>query len=91
MSGSYEWVDFEQEKWSNQKLPRPMKEVLVVIESEEDGVPNQTCVGWLKYFGGDKDSPAFIIPGRGGTVLKWCDCLPDGFLWPDLLEDQPND
>ncbi len=33
--------------------------------------------GGLPKAAGDKQSPYFVIPGIGGEVSEWCDCLPE--------------
>lgn len=41
--------------------------------------PSGIAVGYTKNFGGDPQSPYFVVPGIGGEVIEWCDCLPDDF------------
>ena len=36
-----------------------------------------SAVGYLKNAAGDKQCPYFVVPGIGGRVLRWCDCLPE--------------
>lgn len=50
-------------------------EVPQLIASYPPGI----AVGYRKDSGGDKSLPYFVIPGIGGKVLAWCDCLPDDF------------
>jgi hypothetical protein len=80
------WVEYERNKWAQQPLPRERKHVLVQVAAREaDGMPPAVAVGYLRYSAGDRNSPTFIVPGVGGPVVAWCDCLPKGFnapLWP---------
>lgn len=76
------WYKFSPEKKSSQKLPPIKKDVLVFLESREKGLPSSIAVGYRKNAAGDKDCPYFVIPGLGGNVLAWCDCLPDEFDLP---------
>lgn len=41
--------------------------------------PPGIAVGYRKDSGGDKSRPYFVIPGLGGEVTAWSDCLPDDF------------
>lgn len=80
-----EWTNYRQELWANQPLPLERREVLVQIaarELEGMGMPPAVAVGYLRYAAGDKNSPYFVIPGIGGDVVAWCDCLPDDFTAP---------
>lgn len=80
------WIEFDQEKWHMQKLPIVRRYVLVQIAAKhEHGLPPSVAVGYMRYAAGDKKSPTFTIPGVGGEVVAWCDCLGDDFnapLWP---------
>ncbi len=76
------WYDFDAAKGSRQKRPPLRKYVLVRVEARDRSVPEPLVVGYRKNGGGDKQSPYFVIPGRGGIALGWCDCLPDDFVWP---------
>ncbi len=77
------WFEFEQEKLAAQKLPPARKYVLVQIAAKVDeGLPPAVAVGYLRFAAGDKNSPVFTIPGVGGTVVAWCDCLGDDFKAP---------
>jgi len=73
------WYTFDKDKGSRQKRPPVKKDVVVQIKSRGIGLPTGFAVGYLKNAGGDKQSPHFIIPGIGGEVFAWCDCLPDDF------------
>lgn len=44
--------------------------------------PPGLAVGYRKDAAGDKSCPYFVIPGIGGEVSAWCDCLPDDFQPP---------
>jgi hypothetical protein len=81
-----QWNKIETNKYGHVekagKLPAEKKEILLQMKSMENGVPDAVMVGYLKYAAGDKNSPVFIVPGRGGQVLAWCDCLIGKFVWP---------
>ena len=68
-------------------MPQERKHLLLQIAKKpEQGLPPAVAVGYMRFAAGDKDSPTFTIPGVGGEVVAWCDCLPDDFyapLWPD--------
>ncbi len=80
------WEPFEQALWARQKLPRAKRYLLVQLAADPAlGNPPAVAVGYLRYAAGDRNSPVFTIPGVGGTVVAWCDCLGDDFmapLWP---------
>ena len=80
------WVPFRQELWSDQPLPPVRKYLLLQIEAKPDGgLPPSVAVGYMRFAAGDENSPVFTIPGVGGSVSAWCDCLPHEFnapLWP---------
>jgi len=82
----WNWIPFDQAKYAGQPLPRERRYVLCqVAEREEKGLPPSVAVGYLRFAAGDRDSPGFIVPGVGGPVVAWCDCLGDDFvapLWP---------
>lgn len=73
-----EWVNAQE------RLPKERKEVLCRVQSVMRGAPDALVVGYLRYAAGDKDSPMFVVPGLGGTVLEWCDCLPEKFTYPKM-------
>lgn len=80
------WIEFDQQKWDHQPLPPARRHLLVQVAAKaEEGLPPAVAVGYMRFAAGCKDSPTFTIPGVGGTVVAWCDCLPDDFtapLWP---------
>jgi hypothetical protein len=77
------WIDYEQEKWHNQPLPPARRYVLCQIAAKpEEGLPPAVAVGYMRFAAGDPHSPVFTIPGVGGTVVAWCDCLGDDFHSP---------
>lgn len=88
-----QWFKYDRELWHKQKLPIEKRRVLVQVaarETETMGLAPAVAVGYMKYAAGDKHSPHFIVPGVGGPVVAWCDCLGDDFtapLWPG--ERQP--
>ena len=88
MAIEMKWVDYEESLWSAQPLPPERKHVLVQIAAR-GGLPPAVAVGYMRFAAGDKDSPVFTIPGVGGPVVAWCDCLPEGFsapLWPGTIK-----
>lgn len=74
------WHPFSKEKGYHQKRPLERKDVLVIIEKQSSSLPRAVAVGYMKNSGGQKQYPYFVIPGIGGEVIAWCDCLPDGFF-----------
>jgi hypothetical protein len=78
------WVEFHQDGWvTGQLLPKEKKYLLVQLaEKPEQGLPPIVAVGYMRYAAGDKNSPTFTVPGVGGTVVAWCDCLPENFKAP---------
>jgi hypothetical protein len=78
------WYAFDSAKGSRQKRPPERKLVLVRMASADPGhLPEGIAVGYRKNAAGDKQCPYFVVPGlHTGTVLAWCDCLPEGFEWP---------
>ena len=91
MTTEPKWHDFDRAKGSRQKRPPLYKLVLVRTHAGEyetqlgDGLtfiddptlPPGLAIGYRKDGGGDKQSPYFVIPGIGGRVSAWCDCLPE--------------
>jgi len=80
-----EWIDYDRERWHNQNLPPERRYVLLQVAARETptmGLPPTVAVGYLKFAAGDKHSPHFIVPGVGGPVVAWCDCLGDDFHAP---------
>jgi len=93
-SGSACWYDFDPAKGSRQKRPPIKKLVLVrtvIGKWEYDGktmefitdktLPVAVAVGYRKDAAGDKQSPMFVVPGVGGQVIAWRDCLPSDVGW----------
>lgn len=80
----YEWHDYKRELWANQKLPTVHRSVLVRIFTNAPGCEHRPAiaVGYLKLGAGDKDSPYFVVPSVVGTVVAWCDCLPEPISEP---------
>ena len=52
--------------------------------------PPGLAVGYMKNGGGDPQSPYFVIPGLGGTVMAWCDVLPDDFTPPQVEQSDTS-
>jgi hypothetical protein len=77
------WFPFDQSKGFRQKRPPVHRWVIVQLESTEVGsLPSGIAVGYRKNAAGDKSCPYFVVPGIGGNVLQWCDCLPLDFKYP---------
>lgn len=87
------WVKFTPLKGANrQKLPPLKKYVLVELKNLDPSFPNPIVVGWLRYHDDIKSHPYFITPGASINspkgdwgVLRWCDCLPENFEWPEKI------
>ena len=79
------WYAFDSAKGSRQKRPPERKLVLVALSSTDTECLSEiVAVGYLRNAIGDKQNPYFVVPGlHTGTVLAWCDCLPEGFTWPN--------
>lgn len=71
------WHSFDAAKGSQQKRPPERRAVLCLVVPKEIGLPYVIAVGYRKNAAGDKQSPYFVVPGQGGKVLAWCDCLPE--------------
>lgn len=85
MSSVNEFIEFDSGKGSKQKLPKERKLVIVRMNVEKNGYPDGFGVGYLRYGGGDKNSPYFVVQGiHTGKEVAWCDCLPEGFKLPPL-------
>lgn len=87
------WYPFDSTKGSRQKRPPLYRLVLVcTAEQPEKGLPPGVAVGYRKDIAGDKQSPFFVIPGVGGEVTHWCDCLGDDFDAPvwSMKNEQSN-
>lgn len=63
------WITFNQDKWDKQELPPEKKFVLIQVEGDEVGTAPSVAVGYLKYGGGCKDSPFFVVPGLIRTEI----------------------
>jgi hypothetical protein len=78
--------DQYMERWDGIELPVERKPVLVQTAPKPDeGLPAAVAVGYLRYSAGDKTCPFFVIPGVGGDVTAFADCLPeplDAECWP---------
>jgi hypothetical protein len=87
------WVPFDQQKWHHQELPIARRYLLVQIAAKpREGLPPAVAVGYMRFAAGCGDSPVFTIPGVGGNVVAWCDCLVDDFeapLWPGTHKKAP--
>lgn len=72
------WYKFDKSRGSRQKRPPERRNVLVKTITEESArghVPHPIAVGYRRDAAGDKQSPYFVVPGIGGEVYEWCDCL----------------
>lgn len=68
------------EAWQGIDLPPERKLVLLQIApKEKEGLRAAVAVGYLRYAAGDIDCPYFVIPGIGGQVTAYADCLPEDF------------
>ena len=74
------WYPFDKGKCCHQKRPPERKDVLVILEKTSSSLPRSVAVGYIKNSAGQKQYPYFVIPGIGGNVIAWCDCLPEGFF-----------
>ena len=75
-----EWYLFSGEKGYHQKRPPERRDVLVILEKQSPSLPRSIAVGYMKNSAGQKQYPYFVIPGIGGKVIAWCDCLPSDFF-----------
>lgn len=77
------WSEYEESKWAQQALPPAKRYVLVQVAARaEKGLPPAVAVGYMRFAAGDENSPVFTVPGVGGPVVAWCDCLGDDFNAP---------
>ena len=91
VGGEIKWYIFDESRGSRQKRPPIKKYVLVEIEHPDKTYPNPIVVAYMKNAAGDKQSPYFVTPGvtlaafgksRINKIIRWCDCLPEGFEYP---------
>ena len=83
------WTEFiEDEPNTEIILPTERRDVLCVItpditQGERDVC---VCVGYLRYSGGDKQSPFFVTPSakrnKNRRVIAFSDCLGNDFEYP---------
>lgn len=86
------WVPYIETLWGNQSLPPAERWVLVQIAGRRNdlgALPPAVAVGYMRFAAGDKNSPVFTIPGVGGVVVAWCDCLGDDFHAPLWTSTSP--
>lgn len=79
------WIPYDAALLADQPLPPAKRMLLVQIAPrtvDNIGMPAAVAVGYLRFAAGDRDSPTWTIPGIGGDVVAWCDCIPDGFAPP---------
>ena len=85
------WYGFDSNKGYPQKHPAINKWVVLLVETQIDGIPNGLRIGYRINAAGCVASPQFIIPGGNYNmnkqlkVIAWCDCLNDGFDYPKEL------
>ena len=87
------WHKFDKSKGYRQLRPPIGKWVVVKLEAKPHDVATLPCglaIGYRKDAAGDKTCPYFVIPGIGGEVLEWCDCLPEGFEYPKASNDSSS-
>jgi hypothetical protein len=81
------WVTFNPGMGQHQTPPEPKKYLLLQTAGAPDrGLPPAVVVGYFRFAAGDRDSPAWTIPGVGfyaGRVVAWSDSLPDDFWCPE--------
>lgn len=73
-------------KWNSvicSKFPPEKRYLLCKLEMGCSQPGGAVAVGWFKFAGGDRNCPSFIVPGVGGDVVAWSDCLGDDFNVPD--------
>jgi len=77
------WVLVQREP----EPPHPFEEVNHMLKPGIAGLvatyPSSVAVGYRKDAAGDAQCPYFVVPGLGGKVVAWCDCLPNDFAWPE--------
>jgi len=75
------WYLFDPSKGFWQPLPKQRQYVHVLVkhpkEPAEFSMPPTVAVGYLKFAGGEKQEPKFIVPGVLGERVAWCDCLSE--------------
>ncbi len=72
------WIPFDK----TGKVPKERRYVLLQIKekaTEVGGLPPSVCVGYLRRW---SSGSFFVIPGVGGEVTHWSDCLGDDFEAP---------
>lgn len=70
------WIEFNPDG----QLPTERRYVLCQIAAKADkGLPPAVAVGYLRYW---SSGPFFVVPGVGGDVTHYCDCLGDDFIAP---------
>lgn len=64
------------------KKPQKYRYVLLQVEKKEEDSTPIIAVGYIKNFIRDDGSLFwfFVIPGVGGKVNYWSDCLGDDFI-----------
>lgn len=83
------WVPFREYTDVNRLLPAERRDVLVMLRPEP-GQRQGVAVGYLRYSAGELNLPFFVVPGIGGIVTHWCDCLGDDFDYPGRGSIRPH-
>ena len=73
------WIEFDPKA---DGLPAERRHVLLLLAEQPDkGLPASCAVGYMRIH---SHGPFFVIPGIGGKVTHWADCLGDDFKTPIL-------
>lgn len=74
-----DWIPFDP---ASPNLPPERRHVLLMIAERQEssmGLPPSCAVGYLRIHSG---GPFFVVPGAGGRVTHYADCLGDDFCTP---------
>lgn len=78
------WVPFKRQG----KLPPERRSVLVQVAEREDEYKHLSPTVAVGYLRVHSDGPFWVVPGVGGPVTHWCDCLGDDFWAPEIRMEQ---
>lgn len=79
------WIAFDK---TATNLPKERRYCLVITAEQPDkGTPSGVAVGYIRIW---SDGPWWVIPGIGGTVTHYADCLGDDFATPVLMNHHGN-
>ena len=80
------WIEFDA---SSPDLPPEHRLCLVQTTPQPaKGLPPAVAVGYLRIW---SCGPWWVIPGVGGTVTRYADCLPDDLnpqCWPGFCKGE---